>query len=130
MTANVDKGVAAATMDLTDYIGKAIGQLIIKDHYCQLSKDKTAANNETVNNIIERFQRENVINKNVLAKRLRGTLLWTTRFYIQPKIHKQDNTGRLVISSIILSHIKCFKVCKLPPSANSSTNTMLYTRHK
>ena len=115
MTANVDKGVAAATMDLTDYIGKAIGQLIIKDHYCQLSKDKTAANNETVNNIIERFQRENVINKNVLAKRLRGTLLWTTRFYIQPKIHEQGNTGRLVISSIICHTLNVSKYVNYHP---------------
>ena len=76
MTANVDKGVAAAIMDLTHYIGKAIGQLIIKDHYFQLSKDQTAVNNETVNNIVERFHRESVINKNIVAKQLRGTLLY------------------------------------------------------
>ena len=76
MTANVDKGVAVAIMDLTDYIGKAIGQLIIKNHYFQLSKDQTAANNETVNNIVERFHRESVINKNIVAKQLRGTLLY------------------------------------------------------
>ena len=76
MTANVDKGVAVAIMDLTDYIGKAIGQLIIKNHYFQLSKDQTAANNEIVNNIVERFHRESVINKNIVAKQLRGTLLY------------------------------------------------------
>ena len=46
-------------MDATEYIGKAERQLINKEHYRQLSKDQTAANNETVKNIVERFQTEN-----------------------------------------------------------------------
>ena len=49
---NADKGGA-----VTDYIEKAERQLNNKEHYCQLSKDQTAANNETVNNVIERFSK-------------------------------------------------------------------------
>ena len=77
-------------MDVTDYIEKAERQL---------SKDQTAANNETVNNVTERFQRENVITKTV-AEGLKTTSPRTPRFYIHPKIHKQGNPGRPVIGAI------------------------------
>ena len=70
-----------------------------KEDYHQISKDQTAANNETVNNVIERFQKENIITKNV-AEGLKTTSSRTPRFYIQPKIHKQGNPGRLVISFV------------------------------
>ena len=59
-------------MDVTDYIGKSVSHLNNKEHYCQLSKDQTVANNETVNNVKERFQKENLINKSV-AEGLRTT---------------------------------------------------------
>ena len=39
---------------------------------------------------IERFQKGNLINKNV-AESLKTTSPWKPRFYIQPKIHKEDN---------------------------------------
>ena len=42
-------------MVVTDYIEKSERQLNNKDHYRQLSKDQTAANKETVNNVTERF---------------------------------------------------------------------------
>ena len=86
-------------MNITDYIDKSEKQLNKKVHFRQLLKDQFVANNETVNNDLERFQKENLINKN-LAEGLRTTLPWTPRFYIQPKVHKQDNPGRLVISSV------------------------------
>ena len=59
------KGGAVAVMDVTNYIEKTERQFNSKDLYCQLSKNQTAANNGTVNNIIERFQKENLIIKNV-----------------------------------------------------------------
>ena len=42
---------------------------------------------------MEIFENENLINKNV-AGGLRNTSPGIPRFYIQPKIHKQDNPGR------------------------------------
>ena len=68
-------------MDVADYIENAERQLNNKEHYRQLSKDQTAANNETVNNVIERFQKENLITKNVAEGR-KTTSPRTTRFYI------------------------------------------------
>ena len=44
-------------MDVTDYIKKAEWQLNNKGHFSQLSKNQTAANNETVSNVIERSQK-------------------------------------------------------------------------
>ena len=52
-------------MDITNYIEKAERELINKEPYRQISKDQTVGNNETVNNVIERFQKENLISKNV-----------------------------------------------------------------
>ena len=40
---NVNKGGVAVIMDVTDYIKRAETQLNNKEHYCQLSKDQTAA---------------------------------------------------------------------------------------
>ena len=55
---------AVVTMDVTDYIEKN-WNTINKEHYHQLSKDQTTANNETADNVIERFQKKNLIIKNV-----------------------------------------------------------------
>ena len=52
-------------MDANDCIAKVEEQINKKEHYRQLSKDQTAANNETVNNVIERFWKKNLITKNV-----------------------------------------------------------------
>ena len=96
---NADKGGAVIIMDVTDYTEKAKRQLNNNKHYPQLSKDQTATNNEIVNNVIERFQKENLITKSV-AEGLKTISPWTPKFCIQPKIHKQGNTGRPVISSV------------------------------
>ena len=59
-------------MDVTDYMKKAERQLNNKDHFSQPSKNQTAANNETVSNVIERSQKENLIIKS-LSERFRTT---------------------------------------------------------
>ena len=41
-------------MDVINYIENAERQLNNKEHYCKLSKDQTAANHKTVNNVIYR----------------------------------------------------------------------------
>ena len=55
LSVNSDKGGAVVIMDANDCIAKVEEQINKKEHYRQLSKDRTAANNETVNNVIERF---------------------------------------------------------------------------
>ena len=69
-------------------IEKAERQLNDKEHYRQLPKDQTAANNETVSNVT----------KNV-AEGPKSTSPRTPRFYIQPKRHKHGNPGRPEIRS-------------------------------
>ena len=86
-------------MDITDYIEKAERQVNNKEHYRQLLKDQTTGNGETVNNVIDRSQNENLIIKNI-AEGLETTSSGTRRFYIKTKIHKQGNPGRPVISSV------------------------------
>ena len=54
---NSDSGGVVVIMDVIGYKEKAEAQLNNKEHYCQLSKDQTATNNETVNSVIERFQK-------------------------------------------------------------------------
>ena len=77
-------------MDVTNNIEKAERQLYNKQHYCLLSKDQTTANNETVNNVIDRFQKENLITKHE-AEGLKTISTRTPRFYIRPIVHKQGN---------------------------------------
>ena len=69
---NADKEGVVVIMDVTDYMKKAERQLNNKDHFSQPSKNQTAANNETVSNVIERSQKENLIIKS-LSERLRTT---------------------------------------------------------
>ena len=100
-------------MGVTDYIEKAERQL---NNSCQLAKDQTAVNNKTVSNVIERFQKENLMTNNV-AKRLKTSSPRTPRFYIQPKIHKQGSPGRPATSSINChrSNISKYVEYHLPP---------------
>ena len=51
------------------------------------------SNNETVNNVIEKSQKENLITKNVVEG-LKTASPRTPRFYIQPKKHKRGNPER------------------------------------
>ena len=48
---------AVVTMDVTDYIEKN-WNTINKEHYHQLSKDQTTANNETADNVMKGFKRK------------------------------------------------------------------------
>ena len=84
---NAHKGGVVVIMDVTDYIEKAERQSSNKEDYRQRPKDQTAANKGTVNNVMERFQKDDLITKN-LVKVLKTTSPLTPRFYIQSKIHK------------------------------------------
>ena len=88
-------------MDVTNYIKQSEIELNNKEHYRQLSKDQTAVNNETVNNVIERFQKEKLITKNV-AEKFKINSPRTPRFSTQSIIHKQGNHYP---TSNILKHV-------------------------
>ena len=52
-----------------------------------------------VNNTVENFQKENILSKKT-AEDLKIFDPKTPKFIIRPKIHKENNPGRPVISSI------------------------------
>ena len=73
--------------------------IYITENYKHLHNNPTATNNEWVHSLIRRFENENLFHKN-LAEGIKTNSPWTTRFCTQPKIHKERNPGRPVISSV------------------------------
>ena len=95
---DADKGDAAVIMDVNDYIREAKSQLNSKN-YKVFAKDPTTTNNDHVNQTIDRFTKDQLINENI-ANRLKNFTPRTPKFYVSPKFHKEGNSGRPVVSSI------------------------------
>ena len=96
---NADKGGAVVIMDVNDYIRESKRQLNEPRNYKVLAKDPTTTNNDLINQTIDRFTKEQLINDNI-ANGLKNPSPRTPQFYISPKIHKEGNPGRPVVSSI------------------------------
>ena len=86
-------------MNVNDYIREAKHQLNDSKNYKVLAKDPTTTNNDLVNQKIDRFTKEQLINENI-ANGLKNPSPRTPQFYISPKIHKEGNPGCPVVSSI------------------------------
>ena len=86
-------------MDVNDYVREAERQLNDSKNYKVLAKDPTTTNNDLVNQTIDRFTKEQLINGNI-ANGLKNPSPRTLQFYISPKMHKEGNPGRPVVSSI------------------------------
>ena len=99
MITRADKGGAVVIMDVEDYVAEANRQLSDKNFYKQLNHDPTRIYAERINNTIEQFKDEGLISETV-AKGLKVHNPKTSNFYLNPKIHKEGNPGRPVISSI------------------------------
>ena len=96
---NADKGGAEVAMDINDYIREAKRQLNDSKNYRVLAIDPTTTNNDLVNQTIDRFTKDQLINENI-ANGLKNPSRRPPQFYISPKIHKEGNPGRSVVSSI------------------------------
>ena len=86
-------------MDVNDYVREAKRQLNDSRNHKVLAKDPTAPNNDIVNQTIDRFKNEDLVNENI-ANGLKNQSLRTPQFYISPKIRKEANPGSPVVSSI------------------------------
>ena len=86
-------------MDANDYTWEAKRQLNDTRNYKVLGKDPTTTNKDLINQTIDRFTKEQLINENI-AIWLKNPSPRTSQFYISPKIHKKGNPGRPVVSSI------------------------------
>ena len=86
-------------MDVKDYIKEAERQLNNTENYRKLREDPTATNMKLVNDTIERFKKQKLINVKV-AEGLKRNEPKTPKFYLRPKIHKESNPGHPVVSSV------------------------------
>ena len=96
---NADKGGAVVIMDINKYILECNRQLNDSNTYKKLSLDPTDTHVNLINDIIHRFKIEKLIPEKI-ANGLITTDQRTPKFYILPKIHKEGNPGRPVVSSI------------------------------
>ena len=62
-------------------------------------KDPTATNAKSVNDTVQRFKREKLL-KQKITDGLKVSNPKTPKFYMEPKIHKKDNPGWPVVSSV------------------------------
>ena len=95
---NADKGGAVVLTDVEKYIKEANPQLSDKRNYKTLQEDPTLQHSNLVNDTIDRFKKENLL-PNKLAEGLKSINPKPPKFYISPKIHKENNPGRPVINS-------------------------------
>ena len=84
---------------MEDYIEEAESQLNNKENYRKINYYLTTVNNETIHKVISKFQKENLLSKNI-SEGLKSEKPKTPHFYLKSKVHKEGNSGRHVISSI------------------------------
>ena len=96
---NADKGGAVVIQDVKDYINEALRQLNDETFYKKCDQDLTEKHNKRIQNIIESLRKSKLIDDKT-ADMLTETQPKTPKFYTTPKIHKPNNPGRPVISSI------------------------------
>ena len=94
-----DEGGAVVIQDVEDYVEEAERQLKNKENYRKIIYDPTTVNNEAIHKVISRFQKENLLVKNI-SEGLKTENSKTSHFCLKPKVHKECNPGRPVISSI------------------------------
>ena len=93
-----DKGSAVVVMDRARYVGEAMRQLSDKDVYLPLSNDPTAEMVDRINERVRRLHSDGYISDSTLQFLLINCNARAGRFYLLPKIHKENSPGRPVIS--------------------------------
>ena len=94
-----DEGSAIVNLDNENYIKETNRQLPDKNDYKILQTDPILQHNRKVNDTLDRFKNKNLLSKKT-AKELKVINTKTRKFYIPPKIHKENNSGRPAIHSV------------------------------
>ena len=94
-----DKGGCTVIWDRKDYIKEAKRQLMDKKYYQPLSKDPTMTITKEVNDFISNLHKRRILDDD-LSNYLKIKNPRTPIFYLLPKIHKQNNPGRPIVSQI------------------------------
>ena len=95
---NADKGGAIVIQDVQKYKDEALRQLNNEQFYKKLKHDKTEEHAKKISAVLKQLGNRNEIPKE-MVKDLNVKKPRTPVFYTQPKIHKENNPGRPVISS-------------------------------
>ena len=94
-----DKCGAVVIMGTENYIKEANRQLSDKNNYQTLQTNPILQHNKMVNDTLDRFKSENLLSTKA-AEGLKLINPKTPKFYIIPKIHKENNPGRPVSNSV------------------------------
>ena len=93
---NSDNCGAVVILDIEKNIKEANCQLSDKHNFKTLQEDPMLQHSNLANNTIDRFKKENLLSKK-LAEGLKSINPKPPKFYISPKMHKENNPGRPVI---------------------------------
>ena len=94
-----DKGGAVVIWNTEDYIKEADRQLNDTTSYKKLDTNPTEDNVKKIKSTIDQLKKQELISEKV-SDSLIPENVKTPRFYMFPKIHKPNNPGRPVISSV------------------------------
>ena len=94
-----DKGGAVVINGVTEYIKEANRQLSDKNFYKKLTHNPTSEHAALVDNAIDNLKHRGALDEKT-AKKLKTDNPKTPKLYFLPKIHKPNNPGRPVVSSI------------------------------
>ena len=94
-----DKGGAVVVQDVQKYIKEAERQLQDQSFYKKLSHNPTGEHAALVSNAIDGLRQRELLDEK-MAKRLKPMNPKTPKLYLLPKIHKDGNPGRPVVSSV------------------------------
>ena len=87
--------------------------------YTKLPSDLTSVNAKIINETINKFVKENLLAKN-LGKSLINEEPKTPKFYLNPKVHKENNPG--INRRTFSTH---FKICIFSPTTNSPIHSIV-----
>ena len=94
-----DKGGATVILNTGDYITEAMRQLNNEEYYKRVEEDLTLQHEQLINQLISDLINNGDLDMDT-GQLLRPANSRTPIFYMLPKIHKPNNPGRPVISSV------------------------------
>ena len=94
-----DKGGATVILNTGDYITKAMRQLDNEEYYKRVEEDLTSEHEQLINQCISHLINNGDLDMDT-GQLLRPANSRTPIFYMLPKMHKPNNPGRPVISSV------------------------------
>ena len=128
-----DKGDAVIIRDTEDYIKEAERQLHNTENYKRLNHNPTTNKNDTVNAIIKRFHKENLLSKNI-AKRLKAVSAKSSHVYLKHESNIfeyqiSETSITFLDTEVYMKNNKLYtKICRKKQTFSTSTRVCSKTR--